>query len=223
MSNIKLYIINYTVPQYNKIGIASVTATSAQKAQNILQAEGKYNAYKYTMSYPVLVHTTDTFTAEALISELDNPAGEKGDRGPRGLKGDTGERGPQGPKGDKGDKGDPMTWEKMDPEDKMTFKEDVVVDVESEIRTKYYPDMSVGMADNLVGRGEATPEEFFFRPSAGALSIEDGSAKITSIKGNSVVWNQRHSTPYTIYDNVLNGDTFTYYHEGNCEMAWQLW
>lgn len=84
MSNIKLYIINYTVPQYNKIGIASVAAISASKAQSILQATGKYNAYKYSMSYPVLVHTTDTFTAESIITELDNPAGEKGDRGPAG-------------------------------------------------------------------------------------------------------------------------------------------
>ena len=84
MSNIKLYIINYTVPQYNKIGIASVSAISANKAQCILQATGKYNAYKYNMSYPVLVHTTDTFTAESIITELDNPAGEKGDRGPAG-------------------------------------------------------------------------------------------------------------------------------------------
>ena len=170
MSNIKLYIINYTVPQYNKIGIASVTAISAQKAQSILQATGKYNAYKYSMSYPVLVHTTDTFTAEALISELDNPAGEKGDRGPRGFKGDTGERGPQGPKGeqgnqgiqgpkgDKGDKGDPMTWEKMDPEDKITFKEDAVADVESEIQTKYYPSMSVGMADKVKGVNKVQEE-----------------------------------------------------------------
>lgn len=54
----------------------------------------------------------------------------------------------------------------------------------------YYPKMTVGKAENLVGRGEATEEEFTFRASAGDLSIEDGSAKITKIKGNSVVWNQ---------------------------------
>lgn len=54
----------------------------------------------------------------------------------------------------------------------------------------YYPKMTVGKAENLVGRGEATEEEFTFRASAGDLSIEDGSAKITKIKGNSVVWKQ---------------------------------
>ena len=53
-----------------------------------------------------------------------------------------------------------------------------------------YPDMTVGKAENLVGRGEATEEEFTFRPSAGKISIEDGSARITTIKGNSVVYNQ---------------------------------
>ena len=55
----------------------------------------------------------------------------------------------------------------------------------------YYPAMTVGKSDNLVGRGEATQEEFSFRPSAGDLSIEDGTARITSIKGNSVVWNRQ--------------------------------
>lgn len=85
------------------------------------------------------------------------------------------------------------------------------------IESGYYSSMTVGEAENLVGRGESTKEEFSFRPSAGSLSIEDGSAKIASIKGNSVVYNQRHSTPYTIYSNVLQGDTFTYYHEANFE------
>lgn len=55
----------------------------------------------------------------------------------------------------------------------------------------YYYDMTVGKADNLVGRGEAAEEIFSFRPSAGDVSIEDGTARITSIKGNSVVWNQK--------------------------------
>ena len=182
MSNIKLYIINYTIPQYNKIGIASITAASAQKAQNILQASGKYSAYKYNMSYPVLVHTTDTFTAEGIITELDNPAGEKGDRGPRGFtgpqgpKGDTGlpgkdgrdgKDGAAGEKGEKGEKGDPG----VDP-------------------NNYYPNMSVGMADNLVGRGDVQDAQINFRPSAGADNITDGAARIERIKGNSVVYNQ---------------------------------
>lgn len=53
-----------------------------------------------------------------------------------------------------------------------------------------YPKMSVGFADNLVGRGEATAEEFTYRPTNGFDPIEDEVARITKIKGNSVVWNQ---------------------------------
>lgn len=55
----------------------------------------------------------------------------------------------------------------------------------------YYPKMSVGFADNLVGRGEATAEEFTYRASAGmGRSITDDTARVKKIKGNSVVWNQ---------------------------------
>lgn len=116
MSNIKLYIIKFAVLECGKIGIAEVTASSAKKAQDILQGQGKYNGYKYAMEYPELVHTTDTFTAEGIITELDNPAGEKGDRGPQGEKGDKGDSGiqgprgpigPEGPQGKRGPKGDP--------------------------------------------------------------------------------------------------------------------
>lgn len=53
-----------------------------------------------------------------------------------------------------------------------------------------YPDMTVGKSENLVGRGNATEEEFNFRPSAGKISIEDGSARITAIQGNTLVYNQ---------------------------------
>lgn len=207
MSNIKLYIINYTIPQYNKIGIASVTAISAQKAQSILQATGKYNAYKYNMSYPVLVHTTDTFTSEALISELDNPAGEKGDRGPRGFTGPQGPKGDiglpgkdgrdgkdgaPGEKGEKGEKGDPGINPKG-----------------------YYPDMSVGMADNLVGRGDVQDAHINFRPSAGAANITDGAARIESIKGNSVVYNQLAQPQIKI----SSGVTCTHIGDGIVELS----
>lgn len=128
MSNIKLYLIKFAVLECGKIGIAEVSAESAKKAQEILQANGKYNGYKYAIEYPVLVHTTDTFTAEAIITELDNPAGEKGDRGPRGLKGEPGEQGPRGEQGPKGDKGDPG----LD-------------------SNGSYPDMTVGKANGVVG------------------------------------------------------------------------
>jgi hypothetical protein len=55
----------------------------------------------------------------------------------------------------------------------------------------YYPDMSVSMADNLVGRGDVQDAQINFRPSAGADNITDGAARIKKIKGNSVVWNQQ--------------------------------
>ena len=74
------------------------------------------------------------------------------------------------------------------------------------IESGYYSSMTVGEAENLVGRGESTKEEFSFRPSAGSLSIEDGSAKIASIKGNSVVWNQlaTKSNVSIVKDNSAN-------------------
>lgn len=53
-----------------------------------------------------------------------------------------------------------------------------------------YPNMSVGTASDLAGRVQATPETFIYRPSAGDKSIRGNIASITSIKGNSVVWNQ---------------------------------
>ena len=62
----------------------------------------------------------------------------------------------------------------------------------ADLPTKYgsYPKMSAGFADNLVGRGEATPEQFVYQATANDLSVLDEPAKIVKIKGNSVVWNQ---------------------------------
>lgn len=54
----------------------------------------------------------------------------------------------------------------------------------------YFPKMSVGIAANLAGRGEATEQVFTYRPTDGGTSIESGVAKIRRIKGNSVVFNQ---------------------------------
>lgn len=52
-----------------------------------------------------------------------------------------------------------------------------------------YPSMTAGFANNLVGRGESTPEMFSFRASGGR-SINDGAARIKTLRGNAVVWNQ---------------------------------
>ena len=60
-------------------------------------------------------------------------------------------------------------------------------------KTGRYPEMSVGYADDLVGRGESTPAEFSFRASGGK-SIKDGAARIKRLRGNSVVWNNMVDT-----------------------------
>ena len=52
----------------------------------------------------------------------------------------------------------------------------------------YYPQLSVGVADNLAGV-DVVASDFVFRRSGGG-AISDGVARVESIKGNSVVWNQ---------------------------------
>ena len=77
--------------------------------------------------------------------------------------------------------------------DEVTRAKQVEMYLESQKADKsgYYENLSVGVSDNLSGRGEATESEFSFRPSGGEnKSIEDGTARINSIKGNSVVCNQ---------------------------------
>ena len=75
----------------------------------------------------------------------------------------------------------------LDDSDKRQARQNIGVVGEDD----YAPKMSVGFADNLVGRGEATPEEFVFQPTANDVSVQDGTARIAKIKGNSVVWNQQ--------------------------------
>lgn len=52
----------------------------------------------------------------------------------------------------------------------------------------YYPKMAVGLADNLSGVDVVDSEVNFRRSGGGAIT--DGVARVQSIKGNSVVWNQ---------------------------------
>ena len=72
-----------------------------------------------------------------------------------------------------------------------------------------YPKMSVGFAENIVGDGSATPEVFSFRPTAGENrnTLNDGAARIQTLKGSSVVWNQI-VTPRS--SGSLNGVTWTW-------------
>ena len=49
-----------------------------------------------------------------------------------------------------------------------------------------YPQMTVGFAGNLVGRGEAVDATISFRASGG-MSIEDGAARVKELLGNTIV------------------------------------
>ena len=71
------------------------------------------------------------------------------------------------------------------------------------------PKLTAGFANNLVGRGEATPEVISFRSSGGDTSIEDGTARIERIKGDTVVWNQFAPTDLSTYI-LLRGTNETY-------------
>jgi hypothetical protein len=73
-------------------------------------------------------------------------------------------------------------------------------------KSGYYENLSVGVADNLSGRGEATESEFAMRPSGGEnKSIpEDGIARINVIKGNSVAYNQCAKDPLFETENSSN-------------------
>lgn len=60
--------------------------------------------------------------------------------------------------------------------------------------TGTYPNMTVGTAEDLGGRPFVNDAEFAFRATAGANnSIKDGMATITTIKGQSVIWNNHVS------------------------------
>lgn len=61
----------------------------------------------------------------------------------------------------------------------------------------YYPKMAVGLADNLAGVDVVDSEINFRRSGGGAIS--DGVARIESIKGNSVVWNQVFNPEFSAY------------------------
>lgn len=88
--------------------------------------------------------------------------------------------------------------------------------VEEELRiTKadevgYHKMMTVGFADNLVGRGEATNNMFTFRTTGGTASVEDGSARLEKIEGNTIVWNQLAQIKSGLSNNMVlftnNGD-----------------
>lgn len=69
-------------------------------------------------------------------------------------------------------------------------------------RGGYEPDLSVGVADHLAGHDEPTPSEFTFRKSGGG-AILSGNARVQSVKGNSVVWNQKADGGYVYGERII--------------------
>lgn len=54
----------------------------------------------------------------------------------------------------------------------------------------YYESMIVGASKNLAGNNIVTAK-YTYRPTADTTDVADGVAKISSVKGNTIVWNQR--------------------------------
>lgn len=77
----------------------------------------------------------------------------------------------------------------------------------------YYPKLAVGLADNLAGVDVVDSEINFRRSGGGAIS--DGVARIESIKGNSVVWNQWTNSSANSATKTENGVTFTKNEDGS--------
>lgn len=72
----------------------------------------------------------------------------------------------------------------------------------------YYEMLTAGSADNLTGRGDGVGAEFIYRTAGGSADVADGVAKINSIHGNTVVWNQLvTSEDHTA---TSNGQTFVF-------------
>lgn len=69
-------------------------------------------------------------------------------------------------------------------------KEEVAKVAQKANKEGYYPNITAGFSDNLVGRGESVDAHFTYRTSGGTQSIKTGVAHINRIKGNSIVLNQ---------------------------------
>ena len=144
--------------------------------------------------------------SEVAFAALRGPQGERGPEGPQGPQGERGPQGEQGPAGppyNDTEIKDNLTELSAETEvlkEAQQFTDvavkglqDMKIDREND---DYYPKMAVGLADNLAGV-DVVDSEINFRRSGGG-AITDGVARIESIKGNSVVWNQLYNrTPLT--------------------------
>lgn len=80
----------------------------------------------------------------------------------------------------------------------------------------YYSQLTAGLAENLIGRGDAVPAEYLYRTAGGTADIEDGIATIDCIKGNTLVWNQFCGNNAST--STLDGVTATYNGDGSWTM-----
>ena len=141
--------------------------------------------------------------SEVAFAALRGPQGERGPEGPQGPQGERGPQGEQGPAG--------PSYNDTEIKAKLAELSAENERLKEELNNKipknaddYYPNISVGTADNLAGVDEVA-SEFTFRRSGGG-AITDGVARVQSIKGNSVVWNQL----YTLADSFfVDGVHFT--------------
>lgn len=68
----------------------------------------------------------------------------------------------------------------------------------------YYESMIVGASKNLAGNNIVTAK-YTYRPTADTTDVADGVAKISSVKGNTIVWNQLFD-----YSTIIQGSKATY-------------
>lgn len=77
----------------------------------------------------------------------------------------------------------------------------------------YYPNLSVGMADNLLGHAPAVEREIVFDATASKDNdVTEDVARIEAIKGNSLVWNQlakeMNATNWGVYNSTYASQAF---------------
>lgn len=156
--------------------------------------------------------------SEVAFAALRGPQGEPGPQGPQGERGLQGPPGPQGLQGPAGpsyndteikDKLAELSAETEVLKEAQQFTDVAVKDLQDmkidRENDDYYPKMAVGLADNLAGVDVVDSEINFRRSGGGAIS--DGVARIETIKGNSVVWNQLAFK--NAKSTTMNGVTFT--------------
>lgn len=136
--------------------------------------------------------------SEVSFTALRGPQGEQGPAGPQGPQGERGPEGPQGPAGPSYNDAEiqaklaELSEENAQLRERLAEQDILIEDLQNtkidRENDDYYPKMAVGTADNLAGVDEVD-SEFTFRQSGGG-AITDGVARVQSIKGNSVVYNQ---------------------------------